>query len=92
MTGPEPTEFDLGCFFHGFEGDITPDKQPYRMCVECGHIYWTEGQLLTEFNSEGLKSYANASAAQLSFTSLGRWVKCVDVSEVFYCAWCIHDF
>lgn len=84
MTGPEPTEFDLGCFFHGFEGDVTPEKRPYRTCVECGHIFWTEQQLLTEFNED--------ITALVKVFSVPEVPLAQTVDEIFFCCWCAHDF
>ena len=84
VTGQEPTEFDLGCFFHGFEGDITQDKVPYLACGECGHLYWTERQLIDEFNSvgrEGAMKFGN-----------GQWRNAVSGDEIHFCIWCAHDF
>lgn len=89
--GPEPTEFDIGCFFHGFEGDITPEKRPYRSCGECGHIYWTEEQLISEYNSEGEKAFWGSAPLPDDVLSYG-WTPELDSSEIFYCIWCAHDF
>jgi len=84
--GPEPTEFDLGCFFHGYEGEwnIDSEVKPHTVCFECGHIYWTGEQLLKEFNEDIENS---AKVFNLPDVPLA-----VSVDEIFFCAWCGHDF
>lgn len=86
-SGPEPNEFDLGCFFHGYEGDITQDHAPYLACGECGHLYWTEYQLVDEFNKTMHEGYEKYPEVWLTAP-----VKAVSGDEIFFCAWCAHDF
>lgn len=86
--GPEPTEFDLGCFFHGFEGEWneTSEQRPFKFCFECGHIFWTEEQMLTEFNDD-------IKRMELAYFTDGVSLPLAkSAEEIFFCCWCAHDF
>lgn len=75
-----------GCYFHGYEP--IPETY-YRICLECGHCYLTPEELLHKYNEEGRIGHETfAHLYEDSFV----WVDETDADNIFFCAWCTHDF
>lgn len=76
-------QYDPGCFFHGEEP--IPETY-YRICIECGHCYVTANELLIEFNNSNYEMWFKWEQG------LYPWVPETDVDNIYYCAYCTHDF
>ncbi len=64
------------CSIHEVDEDAT---DAYKVCMECGHVYKTEDELLMRHN-EMLHSMAKEQVEQLDNHLRG------------FCGWCLHDF
>jgi len=74
---------------HCWSHDVDEDGPHYRACLECGHLYRTEAELVTEYN-KGVRE-VNASP-------LPRWPgetrvpEITSVNDAWFCPLCMHDF
>jgi hypothetical protein len=76
---PHGPEACYGSWLHCFAHDVDePVDDPYRVCFECHHAFPSAEVLLAEHNTV----LAAASPGSVE----------TDVTQVFTCPHCVHDF
>lgn len=107
MSRPhEPTDAcgDSHCFSCGVDEPIPMGSQPYLVCFECGHVYWTPRDLLRayrrnlrrEWRISGMRPRPYPSPYAPSWWAwLVHYVRAYPISRaetIAFCQECIHDF
>lgn len=83
------------CYFHGVEVEIPGD---HRACLECGHIYRTESELIdADYKAQKeTAEFFRSDQAVMSAADRAAWETAEPVmrtsQEIHVCPLCTHDF
>ena len=76
----EETSMTNYCAIHNQAEEVDPD--PYRICIECGHVYNTPESLVIAYNED---------QPELNIDPV--FIKTLDqVDSIWFCPICLHDF
>lgn len=78
------------CWGH-MECEPAPEAGFYLVCGECFHGFVTADSLLNAHNATSKQAYEKFKGDPV-FGSSEEWQATTDVSDVFCCPVCIHDF
>lgn len=87
MTAHECGLTDTHCCIHHI--DEGWDETSYLWCMECGHVYQTEQELVDAYN----RKVSEMNREMGVFFSYGTPLAFVSSAEdIHFCQYCLHDF
>lgn len=100
ITTPHPPEACYGSHLHCYWHDVDePAEMVYRVCGECKHAFVTADELLAEHNrvlaeihEREVAMIAEAYGMAELWGTPAPMTPETDVTQVFCCPFCIHDF
>lgn len=67
-----------------------PPSGAYRICLECGHVYHTETELLLVYSIERMVTRMTEAMRYCTWIPASPLPKSGE--DIYYCPLCLHDF
>jgi hypothetical protein len=72
---------NIHCSFHGIDATVTGST--FKVCFECGHVFQTGTEILTEANAFHVAMERAVPGAELP--------RYTDPNDIDFCPFCTHD-
>lgn len=94
LTPHEPTEACLPMHCHSHHVD-EPDEPSYLICLECGHVYRTAGELRAAYRRIWSQiTFGPSPTLQTRLADLWGWLRSrfARARDITFCQECLHDW